>query len=54
MDKYQNKLRKCLATAYEDKLKGGMDGKTFVLLNNQFKRERDELKEIQQKNPDRI
>lgn len=38
MDKCQNKLRKCLTTANEDKVKGVMDGKTIVLLNNQFKR----------------
>lgn len=49
MDKRQNELRKCLATAYEDKVKGGMDDKTSVRLNNQFKRERDQVKEAQQK-----
>ena len=49
MDKRQSKLRKYLATAYEDKVKGVMDDKTFDLLNNQFKRERDQLKETQQK-----
>ena len=31
MDKRQNKLRKCLATAYEDRVKGGI---TFFLLSN--------------------
>ena len=40
MDKRQKKLRKCLTTTYEDKVKGVMDDKTFVLLSNQFK-ERD-------------
>lgn len=30
-------------------MKGVMDDETFVLLSNQFKRERDELKETQQK-----
>ena len=49
VDKRQNELRKYLATAYEDKVKGVMDDETFVLLSNQFKRERDELKETQQK-----
>ena len=49
MDKRQNKLRKYLATAYEDKVKGVMDDETFVLLSNQFKRERDELKADQQR-----
>ena len=49
MDKRQNELRKCLATAYEDKVKGGMDDKASVRLNNQFKRERDQVKETQQK-----
>lgn len=44
MDKRQNKLRKCLVTAYEDKVKGVMNDKMFVLLSNQFKRERDQLK----------
>lgn len=48
MGKRQNILRKCLATAYEDKVKGVMDGEPFVLLSNQFK-ERDQLKEAQQK-----
>lgn len=50
MDKRQNELKKYLATAYEDKVKGVMDDETFVLLSNQFKRERDQLKEAQQKN----
>lgn len=49
MDRRQNELRKYLATAYEDRVKGVMDDETFVLLGNQFKRERDELKETQQK-----
>ena len=49
MDKRQNALRKYLATAYEDKVKGVIDGETFVLLSNQFKKERDQLKETQQK-----
>ncbi len=49
VNKRQNKLRKYLATAYEDKVNGVMDDETFVLLSNQFKRERDELKETQQK-----
>lgn len=49
LDKRQNELRKYLATAYEDKVKGVMDDEIFVLLSNQFKRERDELKETQQK-----
>lgn len=49
MDKRQNELKKYLATAYEDKVKGVMDDETFVLLSNQFKRERDELKEAQQR-----
>lgn len=30
-------------------MKGVMDDETFVLLSNQFKRERDELKEVQQR-----
>ena len=47
MDKLQNELRKYPVTAYEDKVKGGMDNETFVLLNNQFKRERDQPKETQ-------
>ena len=45
----QSELRKYLATAYEDKSKGVMDDKTFVLLSNQFKKERDQLKEAQQR-----
>lgn len=49
MDKYQNELRKYLTIAYEDKVKGVMDNETFVLLCNQFKRGRDQLKEAQQK-----
>lgn len=49
MDKRQNELRKYLATAYEDKVKGVIDDETFVLLSNQFKKERDQLKETQQK-----
>ena len=49
MDKRQNDLRKCLAAAYEDKVKGVMDNETFVLLSSQFKKERDQLKEAQQK-----
>ena len=49
MDKRQNDLRKCLAAAYEDKVKGVMDDETFVLLSGQFKKERDQLKEAQQK-----
>ena len=44
MDKRQSKLRKFLDTAYEDKVKGVMDGEPFVLLSNQFKKERDQLK----------
>lgn len=38
MDKRQNELRKYLATAYEDRVKGVMDDETFVLLSNQFKK----------------
>ena len=34
MDKCQSKLRKNLATAYENKVKGVIDDETFVLLNN--------------------
>ena len=49
MDKRQNELRKYPATAYEDKVKGVMDDETFVLLSNQFKKERDQIKEEQQK-----
>ncbi len=49
LDKRQSELRKYLATAYEDKVKGVMDDETFVLLSNQFKRERNELKEGQQR-----
>lgn len=49
MDKRQSELRKYLAIAYEDKVKGVIDEETFVLLSNQFKRERDQLKEAQQK-----
>ena len=49
MDKRQNELRKYLATAYEDKVKGVIDDETFVLLSNQFKKERDLLKEMQQR-----
>ena len=49
LDKRQNELRKCLATAYEDKVKGVMDDETFVLLSSQFKRGRDELKEVWQR-----
>ena len=49
LDKRQSELRKYLATAYEDKVKGVMDDETFVLLSNRFKRERDELKEGQQR-----
>lgn len=49
MDERQNELRKYLATAYEDKVKGVMDDETFVLLSNQFKKESDQLKEKQQK-----
>lgn len=45
MDQLQNELRKYLATVYEDKAKGVMDDKTFVSLNNQFKKECDQLKE---------
>ena len=30
-------------------MKGGMDDKTFVLLSNQFEKERDQLKEAQQR-----
>lgn len=47
MDKRQSKLRKCLATAYKDKVKGVMNDETFVLLSNQFKKECDQLKEAQ-------
>ena len=43
MDKRQTELRKRLATAYEDKVKGVMDTEIFVLLSNQFKKERDQL-----------
>lgn len=49
MDKRQNELKKYLASAYEDKVKGVMDDETFVLLSNQFKKERDALKDAQQK-----
>ena len=48
VDKRQNKLRKCLAMVYEDKVKGVMDGELFVLLSNQFK-ECDQQEEAQQK-----
>lgn len=34
MDKRQSELRKYLATAYENKVKGVMDNKTFILLSN--------------------
>lgn len=44
MDKHQSELRKYLATAYEDNVKGVMNGKVFVMLSNQFKKERDQLK----------
>ena len=47
MDKRQNDLRRCLATVYKDKVKGVMDDETFVLLNNQFKKERDQLEKAQ-------
>ena len=33
-----SELRKDLAIAYGEKVEGVMDDKTFVLLNNQFKR----------------
>lgn len=49
MGKRQIELRKYLATAYEDKVKGVMDNETCVLLSNQFKKERDQLKGAQQK-----
>ena len=49
MDKRQSELRKYLATAYEDKVKGVIDDETFVLLSNKFKKERDLLKEAQQR-----
>lgn len=49
MDKRQNELKKYLATVYEDKVTGVMNDETFVLLSNQFKRERNELKEAQQR-----
>ena len=39
MDKLQNNLEKYLVAAYEDNVKGVMDGETFVLLSNQFKYE---------------
>ena len=47
MNKRQSDLRKYLATAHEDKVKGVMDCETFVLLSNRFKRGRDQLKEAQ-------
>lgn len=47
MGKHQNELRKYLAIAYEDKVKGVMDDEIFVLLCNQFKRECDQLKNAQ-------
>ncbi|MCM1234675.1 MAG: hypothetical protein NC489_31620 [Ruminococcus flavefaciens] len=50
MDKRQNELRKCLATAYKDKVKGG---DLFVLPSNQFK-ERDQLQRSTTKNPGKI
>lgn len=53
MDKRQNELRKCLATAYKDKVKGVMDGDPFVLPSNQFK-ERDQLQRSTTKNPGKI
>ena len=49
ISKRQNEPRKYLATAYEDKVKGVIDYETSVRLNNQFKRERDQVKETQQK-----
>ena len=48
IDKRQNELGKCLATAYEDKVKGVMDGEPFVLRSNQFK-ECDQQEEARQK-----
>ena len=47
IDKRQNELRTYLATAYKGKVKGVMDDDTFVILSNQFKRERDQLKKQQ-------
>lgn len=47
MDKRQSEFRKYLAIAYEDKVKGVIDDKIFVLLSNQFKKECDQLKEAQ-------
>ena len=54
MDKRQNELRKSLAIAYKNKVKGVMDDEAFVLSSNQFKRECDQLKGIQHKNPEKI
>lgn len=53
MDKHQNELRKCLVTAYENKVKGVMDGEPFVLPSNQFK-DRDQLQRSTTKNPGKI
>ena len=44
MDKRQKEPKQYLATAYENKVKGVMDDKTFVLLSNQFRKERDQSK----------
>lgn len=49
IDKCQNELRKYLATAYKNKVKGVMDNETFVLSSNQFKRECNQLKGTHQK-----
>ena len=48
MDKCQKKLWNYLTMAYEDTMKGVMDGKSFVLLCSQFK-ECDQQKEVQKK-----
>ena len=49
MDKRQSELRKYLATAYEDKVRGVIDDETFVLLSNEFEKERDQLKSTAKK-----
>lgn len=48
-DKRQNELKMYLATAYEDKVKGMIDDEIFVMLSDQFKKERSQLKEAQQR-----
>ncbi len=44
-----NDLAHILKNAYEDKLKGVIDEETFMLLTNDFKRERDELRRQEEK-----